>query len=42
MKKKVASVPSNEKIRIKKNYKPKANDKGKENNTSFFEIWLSL
>ena len=28
---------SNQKIRIKKNYKPKANDKGKEN-AIFFEI----
>ena len=28
-----------EKIRIKKNYKPKANDEGKENNAIFFETW---
>ena len=30
------------KVRIKKNYKPKANDKGKENNAIFFETWPSL
>ena len=30
------------KMRIKENYKPKVNDKGKENNVIFFETWLSL
>ena len=31
-------LPANGKVRIKKNYKPKANDKGKENNAIFFEF----
>ena len=30
------------KMRTKTNYKPKANDKGKENNAIFFETWPSL
>ena len=28
-------------MRTKTNYKPKANDKGKENNAIFFETWPS-
>ena len=30
------------KMKIKTNYKPKANDKGKENKAFFFEAWPSL
>ena len=39
---KKSSHAANERIKFKKNYKPKANDKGKENNAIFFETWPSL
>ena len=38
----VETQPANEKIRIKRNYKPKENNKGKENNAIFFKTWQSL
>ena len=38
---KKSNQQTNKKMRTKTNYKPKANDKGKENNAIFFETWPS-